>query len=80
MWLYPLFQCNCISNTAKTTFLNIAHVSQCHLQLLEESEFCFSVPSQAAKLVFFGGGGFKGNLFNSCVKHDRRNGGKTVTF
>lgn len=37
--LPSLSPCNCISNTVKTIFLNIVHAIQCHLQLLEESEF-----------------------------------------
>lgn len=76
MCLHPLFQCNCISNTVKAASLNIVHVSQCHLQLLKQSEFCFplsvfvSCVSQPSCVFFFFQ---KGKLFNSCVEQDQRN-------
>lgn len=40
---YLLFQYNGITNTVRTTLLNIAHGNLFDFQLLEESEFCFSL-------------------------------------
>lgn len=43
MFFYLLFQYNGITNTVRTTLLNIVHGNLFDFQLLEESEFCFSV-------------------------------------
>lgn len=42
MFFYLLFQYNGITNTVRTTLLNIVHGNLFDFQLLEESEFCFS--------------------------------------
>lgn len=41
-FFYLLFQYNGITNTVRTTLLNIVHGNLFDFQLLEESEFCFS--------------------------------------
>lgn len=59
MFFYLLFQYNGITNTVRTTLLNIVHGSLFDFQLLEESEFCFSflclycVSVSQAMCVFF---------------------------
>lgn len=42
MFFYLLFQYNGITNTVRTTLLNIVHGNLFDFQLLEESEFCSS--------------------------------------
>lgn len=60
MFFYLLFQYNGITNTVRTTLLNIAHGNLFDFQLLEESvllfPICVCIVCQSAKLcvvVFF---------------------------
>lgn len=58
MFFYLLFQYNGITNTVRTTLLNIVHGNLFDFQLLEESEFCFSFlclycVSQPSYVFFF---------------------------